>query len=82
MTTKINAQSLIESLDWHQLPQDGGQIVSVTYAADETYLYRRTIDRSDGRLTIERAERLDDEDDFEPWNGLLPSHGPWEDLTL
>ena len=63
----------IRGLQWHQLLTDGGQIVDVTYATDEAYLYRCTHDRSDSSICIERAELDDDsETEFEPQNGQLP----------
>ncbi len=72
----MNANTTIrelKSLEWHQLPADAGQIVDVTYATDEAYLYRSTHDQSDCSICIERAE-LDDDSEvgFEPQNGQLP----------
>lgn len=70
----------LESLEWHILPQDHGQIVSRSYAVDVWYLYRRHHDRSSGETTYDRAELdYDDPSEFAPWNGLLPNHGEWED---
>ena len=78
MKMKTEIESL-ESLQWHQLPVDAGQIVSRTYAVDETYLYCRTHDQSHGEITIDRAELdADDATEFEPWNGQLPACGEWE----
>lgn len=72
-------------LQWHQLPVDGGQVVSITYVMDENYLYRHTLDRSDKSETLERCawdQYADDADiRFEPWNGILPAlAGDWESL--
>ncbi len=66
-----------ENLTWHQLPRDAGQIVDVTYAADweNSTLYRRTHDRSDGEQSIESAAITGGE--FQPWNGILPTVGEW-----
>jgi hypothetical protein len=63
-------------LEFHQCPQDAGQIVDYDYATDETYLYTRCHDRSDNSVTITRQEFAEDADEtdlqFEPWNGVLP----------
>lgn len=66
-------------LTWHQLPVDAGQIVDVTYAVDweDRAIYRRTHDRSDGTTTTEVAEIVGG--NYEPWNGILPHHGEWQD---
>lgn len=63
---------------WHQMPADAGQIVSVTYRVDwdAFKLYRQTHDGSDNSIEIEVAQITDD-GEFEPWNGILPSHGEW-----
>jgi hypothetical protein len=76
-------------LEYHQMPQDGGQIVSVTYAVDDewSYLYCRSEDQGElpgsvDRVRIERAE-IDQTSDrgFEPWNSTLPKTvGGWETL--
>jgi hypothetical protein len=74
------------------MPQDGGQIVDVTYAVDDdwSYLYCRTEDQSEhpgsaDRLSIQRIQIDDDADpadsDFQPQNGVLPKTvGEWETL--
>lgn len=67
----------LDAIKWLQCPRDGGQMVDVHYAADETGLYRREHDRSD-RTTIITWHAYDDDADedalaFEPWNGQLPS---------
>jgi hypothetical protein len=67
---------------WHQMPEDAGQIVDVSYAIDweEEMLYRRTYDRGDRTLEIDRA-RVDG-GSFEPWNDCLPNIvGEWEDVV-
>lgn len=67
----------VDHLQWHQLPVDGGQIVDVTYAADDGKLYCRSHDRNDGTVSItyQVVDDTADEDDllFEPQNGLLPA---------
>jgi hypothetical protein len=69
-------QSYLDGLEWHQLPRDGGQIVSVTYATDEEFLYRHSYDRSDQTHAYFRESiNMDADEDFlrfEPWNGNLP----------
>lgn len=56
------------------LPQDGGQIVAVSYCHHEDgYLYCRSYDQSDKSLTISRAiVDEDSETGYEPQNGILP----------
>lgn len=76
MTTILTNAKQLDSLQWHQLPVDGGQIVSVTYAVDEDHLYCRTYDQSDCSVRIERAELIDGE--FKPQNGVLPECGEYE----
>ena len=92
MTTRAKRMTTedADKLSYHQMPQDGGQIVSVTYAVDDdwSYLYCRTEDQSElpgsaDRVSIQRAE-IDESSDrgFEPWNGTLPkTAGDWETLT-
>jgi hypothetical protein len=75
MTTKQN-------LEWHQLPDDGGQVVIISYAVDDEYdwLYCRRHDRNDGVIEVAR-KRIDPGSDkeFTPWNGDLPDTiGDWE----
>lgn len=70
-------QREIDELEFRSMPQDGGQIVDVSYATDETWLYRHSHDRSDGEQYY-TCTRIDDRasDDairFEPQNGLLPT---------
>lgn len=94
MTTRAKRMTIedADKLSYHQMPQDGGQIVSVTYAVDEdwSYLYCRAEDQSElpgsaDRVSIQRAE-IDDsadpaESEFEPQNGSLPATtGEWESL--
>jgi hypothetical protein len=66
-----------ETLTWHQLPRDAGQIVDVTYAVDweSGTLYRRSHDRSDGGQSLEAATIVDGE--FQPQNGILPVVSEW-----
>ena len=66
----------IDALEFRQMPQDGGQIVNVSYATDDEWLYCSTHDRSDNSRSI-TCQRLDydveeDATGFEPQNGLLP----------
>lgn len=77
----------LTDLTWYQMPVDAGQIVDVTYAFEpigggDGWLYRRTHDRSDGTRSVERAAVEDDASGvFQPWNGLLPEHGEWQDVA-
>lgn len=67
----------IDDLEFRQCPEDGGQIVDVTYAIDEQWLYRHTHDRSDGEeyIICTRINYQSHEYDllFEPQNGILPA---------
>lgn len=64
-------------LDWDQLPADAGQAVSVEYSVDWEHgtIYRKSQDRGDRTVAVERAEITGGE--FEPQNGILPEHGEW-----
>lgn len=53
---------------WNVEPWSAGQIVEIAYASDENYVYRRTTDRSDGRVIYER--KLSDA----WWDGSTPQH--------
>lgn len=67
----------MNDLDFETMPCDAGQTVEVTYAVDwenET-LYRRSHDRSDRTVAVERAEITSGE--YDPQNGTLPEHGEW-----
>lgn len=65
------------NMTWHTRPVDQGQIVEVSYAVDweNEALYRRIYDQSDRSEVVQVAHITGGE--FEPWNGLLPEHGPW-----
>ncbi len=75
---------------WHMMPVDAGQIVEVHYGmipdgCGGGELIRRTHDRSDGSVSYDIADLVFDDDgecgQFEPWNGILPSHGAFEDCS-
>jgi len=78
---------LCETPAMHVPPENQGQIVTVSYGYDSTYLWRRTYDASDRSECWERAEILDwgPHEDCDVWNtrphesvGL----GPWEDVVV
>lgn len=81
-----------DKLRYYQMPQDGGQIVSITYAVNDgwSHLYCCSEDRSElpgsvDRVSIQRIEIDDNADptdsEFEPQNGKLPATtGEWETL--
>ena len=46
-----------------------GQIVEISYACDENYIYERSYDRSNQTTVYARFEHPDTEGEFEPWNG-------------
>jgi hypothetical protein len=66
--------------EWEQMPQDAGQIVSVSYRCDwdAGVLWCRTYDASDRSTLIERAVITDAEQEYDPANNVLPPHGEWE----
>lgn len=71
----------MNDLTWYQLPADAGQTIDVTYAIawideDDGWLYCRSHDRSTGSRDVMRAAITGGE--FEPWNGVLPDHGEWQ----
>lgn len=67
-------------LTWQSLPKDLGKVVWVMYAVEEGYLYRRSIDQSDGSMSIARAEIEGDAhyEDWQPQNNMLPEHGDFD----
>lgn len=69
-----------KNLDYHMMPVDGGQIVDISYAVDEDYLYQRSHDKSDNTISYSRASLdLEGETAFEPQNNQLPDiDGDWE----
>jgi hypothetical protein len=66
-------------LTWHQMPQDGGQIIDRRYAidVDQDVLILRELDQSDNSVSYtawklrNNAGIMDLR--FEPWNGVLPA---------
>lgn len=80
MTATYKTRKYLESLHYHVMPIDQGQIVTNAYACDEYHLYCRTYDASDRTTRYSSAEWTDGE--FEPWNGKLPEHGDWEEIEL
>ena len=67
-------------LDYEMMPVDGGQIVDISYAVDEDYLYQLSHDKSDNTTSYSRAPLdPDGETEFEPQNNQLPDiDGEWE----
>ena len=79
----------VTDLDYSMLPVDGGQICERSYATladgDGGYLVLRTHDRSDDKTTYHVAELdmdADEDSRFEPWNGILPAHGEFEEIGV
>ncbi len=74
----------ITDFQFRQLPEDGGQIVDISYACDETWLYCHVYDRSDlsesySRIRVSAQSKYD----FETQNGLLPStKGKWQTINV
>jgi hypothetical protein len=74
--TKITTTQAAD-LEYYMQPRDQGQIVEVSYACDPDrgLLVRRSHDRSDGTTVYAAAEideSLEQDGDFQPWNGGLP----------
>ena len=70
----------IDTLAFSTLPEDAGQIVEISYAADweSELLYRRTTDRSNGATTL--AVSIIVCGDFAPQNNTLPEVGQWTQI--
>ena len=70
----------IDTLAFSTLPEDAGQIVEISYAADweNELLYRRTTDRADGATTLAVAIIVCG--DFAPQNNALPEVGQWTQI--
>lgn len=69
-----------KNLEYKMLQCDMGQIVDVSYAVDDDYLYRKHFDKSDNTTSYSRAV-LDifGETGFEPQNSQLPKiEGEWQ----
>lgn len=79
-------QSYLDSLEFHMLPQDGGQIVDVMYATDQDGVWRQIIDGSDGSVSYQFAKyyaRAKEESlVFEPHNGTIPRHNKWLTVSI
>lgn len=75
-------QEYLDMLDFHTMPKDTGQIVTVSYAIDSEGLWRMHFDRSDNSESYMFAEydnNASPEDQaFEPQNGILPAHLEWQ----
>ena len=80
------SQQVIDALDFQMMPEDGGQMIEVTYACDEYGLWCRSHDRSDSTTRYEYAAypaRITEEQmRFEPWNSRLPRHNQWRDVIV
>ena len=74
-----------KGLFYHTLPEDQGQIVTVSYAADGERVYRRVHDASDGSVVVWWlwCEDLDFPADYneytdEVWTGeYVPADAEW-----
>lgn len=81
-----SSQQKIDSLSFKMCPSDEGQIVEVMYAVDEDGLWCRIHDRSDRSTTHQFARYPKGASEsmlrFEPWNGVLPHHNKWQDVTI
>jgi len=79
-------QEYIGSLRFWMMPQDGGQIVEVTYAVDEDGVWSRTYDRSDRSQSYHfaayPASATEEQLRFEPQNGKLPRHNRWHRVSI
>lgn len=74
----------MDTLSYHIMPEDAGQIVEIAYAVDweSELLYRRTTDGAvpvghPDRVAIQRTTITDGDGEFEPQNGVLPEHDRW-----
>lgn len=73
-----------ETLDYHVMPRDAGQIVEISYACDEVGVWQRVYDRCDQTTAYYfapyYARATEDELCFEPWNGTLPRHNKFKKI--
>jgi len=85
MTSYKPTMAYAETLEYHTMPRDGGQIVEVSYACDEYGVFCRTHDRSDMTTVYHYAPyaaRASESDlRFEPQNGRLPKHNKFRKLA-
>lgn len=84
---KIKAkQAYLADLKFQMCPVDAGQIVEVTYAADEDGVWCRTYDRSDRTTTYQfaayPARASESALRHEPWNGIIAAHNSWRDVEV
>lgn len=84
---KVKAtQRYLDNLVFRMLPEDGGQIVEVTYAVDEDGLWEQRYDRSDRSRSYSfapyRARATYDQLAFAPQNSQLPRHNSWRDVVV
>lgn len=79
-------QAKINSLRFHMMPADGGQIVEVTYACDEDGVWCSVYDRGDRTQQYQFAKYYARASEaalaFEPQNGRLPRHNQWVDVVV
>ena len=76
----------VSSLKFFMLPQDGGQIVAITYAVDEDGLWCRIFDQCDRSESFQfacySARATESQREFSPQNGKLPAHNQWVDVCV
>ena len=74
----------IEDRNWEKLPQDGGQIIEVSYSADyeNGLMYMRMHDKNIEHIKYYSAVLIQstENDDYQPQNGILPKVGNWKEL--
>jgi len=84
--TIYTSQRVIDSLSFHMLPEDGGQIVETTYACDSDGVWMRRYDRSDRTTSYSYARyparATEEKLEFEPQNSRLPRHNRWRDVIV
>lgn len=72
----------IDKMSWHIMPQDRGQLITVSYASGEGGYFKRITDASAPPGEDERVYFLafeDAEGGFEPWNCEVPT-GRWTEV--
>lgn len=79
-------QQYLNALSFRMMPQDTGQTTEVSYAADDRGVWCRTYDRGDGTTSYQfatySARATEDELRHEPWNGRIPKHNTWRNVTV
>lgn len=80
------SKQYVDSLEFHMMPQDRGQIIDVRYACDEDGVWAWSHDKSNRSDSYDfakyNARATELQLSFEPQNGKLPRHNKWNKVTI